>query len=231
MPRGAIIPDPVDPAGTIRRVVCIPASPEWIAVVNGLLYPATQEWYWDKDTGDPAAAALRAQEMYFQFQDGIGPCDTMANVGDIKTSISGTPAAGWLLCDGTQYERTAYPELAALIPEGTPNIGGDATYFFVPNMSGRVIVGVGPASSWTPGRNFADIGGNYQHTLTVAEMPQHDHDTTTLGYSLGVVGAAGYVLGGAPPNSASKTGVAGQTQAHNNMQPFQNFYYHIYAGV
>lgn len=73
--RGAIIPDPVDPAEQFSRVICIPGTPDWLSLVNGALWVLTQEWYWDASTGDVDAVVARAKRMYFEFQDQNGTCE------------------------------------------------------------------------------------------------------------------------------------------------------------
>lgn len=147
-------------------------------------------------------------------------------------SLSSTPDTGWLLCDGTQYNRADYPALAALIPESTPNIGGDENVFFVPNMAGRVPVGAGGAFSWTPARQMGQVGGTYQHTLTLNEIPAHQHETfpTNTGSGDRFISGADFA-GNTTGDNRFKTFPAGGGNPHNNMPPFFVAYYHIYAGV
>lgn len=234
MPRktGAIIPSPVNPSGTFRRVLCIPASPDWIALVTGALWQLTQAWYWDAESGDVEEAVTRAKQMYFEYQDQNGACDVpVAHVGDIKQSVNPVPADGWLLCDGTQYNRADYPDLAALIPVGTPNIGGDATVFFVPNMTGRVIVGAGDEAI-SPALQYAmgTLSGSPTHTLTESQIPSHTHEYAS-GAASGAVGNAPIYSTGVFLSPKLQTGATGGGNSHNNMQPFFAFYHHIYAGA
>jgi microcystin-dependent protein len=56
--------------------------------------------------------------------------------GDL--SVGGNVPAGWLLCDGTSYKQSDYPDLFAAI--GTAN-GGDAANFNVPDLRDRFIRG------------------------------------------------------------------------------------------
>lgn len=77
--------------------------------------------------------------------------------------------SGWLLADGSLHNVADYPALGAQLGA---TYGGDGTVTFgVPDGRGRVMVG--------PGGNIAgnagDKGGNDTHTLTINEMPEHQH--------------------------------------------------------
>lgn len=76
---------------------------------------------------------------------------------------SGVPA-GWLLCNGGLYSTTAYPDLFALIGY---SYGGSGGVFGVPNLTNRVVQGVGT----TP---LGGAGGGTA-TLTTQNMPAHNH--------------------------------------------------------
>jgi len=98
-------------------------------------------------------------------------------------------------------------------------LGDGATTFNVPNLNGRVAVG---KSADTEFNVLGKTGGAKTHTLTVAEMPAHVHDTT-----IRVAGSA------APPGvslgngSYINTGSTGGGAAHNNIQPYQVLNYMI----
>lgn len=82
--------------------------------------------------------------------------------------------AGWLLCDGGNYARTAFPDLfaalgAASSPWGLPS----GTTFNVPDMRGRVPVGKDAGQAEFAG--LAQAGGSKSLTLSQAQMPVHTH--------------------------------------------------------
>jgi len=82
-------------------------------------------------------------------------------------------------------------------------------------VANRTIVGKGSGTFATAGAT----GGEEAHTLTIAEMPSHDHDT---GIDFGSGAGGSYQaldrLGGAANDK--RTGFTGGGGAHNNMPPF-----------
>jgi microcystin-dependent protein len=92
--------------------------------------------------------------------------------------FAGTAApTGWLLADGSAVDRTVYAALFGVI--GTIYGTGDGlTTFNVPNMSGRVAVGVGTYTDSVSGsvtRSLAQVAGAEKHILSPSEGPSHTH--------------------------------------------------------
>lgn len=128
-----------------------------------------------------------------------------------------TAPSGWLLCDGSAVSRTTYSALYDAI--GTTYGSGDgSTTFNLPNMSGRVPVGV--SSSYKLGAT----GGEAAHTLTVGEIANHSH---------GIIGASssGNDYAGSIDYAVSYADTRrgwwlrsvisnGSGEPHNNMQPY-----------
>lgn len=138
-----------------------------------------------------------------------------------------TPA-GWLICDGQQYDKTAglYTPLFNVI--GT-QFGGSGVYFQVPDLRGRVIAGRDNMGGFSAGRlsgadTLGAVQGNPEHPLTSSEMPQHKHTITDR-----IIGPnAGSYWGPTAGNGAflfdfdavvHDTGYAGSAIPHNNVQP------------
>lgn len=172
-------------------------------------------------------------------------------------SASSVPA-GWLLCDGSPIP----PQYQSLITA----LGSAST----PNLAGRVLIGTGIPATGTqsdgtnPNFNAANnwplgyTGGQYQDTLTLQQMPSHQHmgwgehsdNPWGTGNSTGrnYYGAQGndtdnylygstFTGGNIPADkvvgtsNGTVTGLtAGSTSPHNLMQPYYAVNYIMYAG-
>jgi hypothetical protein len=91
---------------------------------------------------------------------------------------------------------------------------------FIP-AQGRMIVGVGNSEDLSP-RGLGDQGGTETHTLTVSEMPPHNHGyvrETEFGTQRrpSVSGQAGRTFVGVTDD---RTGSSGAGAPHNNMPPY-----------
>jgi microcystin-dependent protein len=87
---------------------------------------------------------------------------------------------GWVRCDGAAYP-SSDPRYAALFAAIQNSFGGGVGTFGVPDLRGRAAIGSGQGSGLT-NRLLAQTAGAETHTLTVAEMPGHNHSvnlTTT----------------------------------------------------
>ena len=103
----------------------------------------------------------------------IGNTDSRLMPSGSITQFAGSATpAGWLICDGAAVSRATYSALFAIV--GTTYGAGDgSTTFNVPNLKGRVPVGLDSAQ--TEFDALGETGGAKTHTLTSAEMPSHTH--------------------------------------------------------
>lgn len=99
-------------------------------------------------------------------------------VGDTKTSFVTDDHLGWLRCDGRSVKKADFGILFGVIGY---TFGGSGANFNLPNAQGRVVGHTG--SSLIPDASFnyvvGDLSGQDQVTLTVPQLPAHDHTGVT----------------------------------------------------
>lgn len=102
----------------------------------------------------------------------ITTLESITPSGNVQLTARATAPSGWVLCDGASYLRTgAYANLFAAI--GTTYGAVDGTHFNVPNLKGRVPVGVD--ASQTEFDALGETGGAKAVQLQASEMPVHNH--------------------------------------------------------
>ena len=156
-------------------------------------------------------------------------------VGEVRMFGGSFAPASWAFCNGQSMSISEYSALYNLI--GTTYGGNGTTTFNLPNLQGRLCVGMGQA----PGLSNYTIGqtaGQETVTLTSNQMPMHSHalNATTTTANLGT--PAGNLTGNATPltptNQRMYAGAPGQTtgnlagnpvslaggnQPHSNLMP------------
>ena len=95
--------------------------------------------------------------------------------GEVKIWAGTTTPTGWLVCDGASVSRTTYANLFAAI--GVTYGSVDGTSFNLPNLNGRVPAGYD--ASQTEFNTLGKTSGEKAHTLSIAEMPSHNHGGAT----------------------------------------------------
>ena len=179
-----------------------------------------------------------------------------AYIGEIRLMAIGFTPQGWFPCDGRSLSIQTYAALAAII--GT-RFGGDGkTTFNLPNLQGRVAVGVGDNPTDTFDPTWGVSGGDTGIVLDSDDIPSHTHtlNAATLAQNSRVATAEGnYLSGMARVNSATSienakpfapsasvapvllnagtlTPFTGGTAAHENRQPYLALGYFInYDGM
>lgn len=153
--------------------------------------------------------------------------NTNTPVGSISLFAGTTAPTGWLICDGSAVSRTTYADLFSVIGT-TYGTGDGSTTFNIPNLKGKVPVGLD--SSDTSFDTIGETGGEKTHTLSIDEMPRHNHEVHAN------IGGGGKINGGynAPGGSEHynipftltndsnyiDTWEVGNSQAHNILQPY-----------
>ncbi|MFH6995527.1 phage tail protein [Flavobacterium sp. FlaQc-48] len=126
------------------------------------------------------------------------------NLGEIRLFAGNFPPANWAYCDGSSQSIANYDALFVII--GTTYGGDGVSTFNLPDLRGRVPVGVGQGIG-LPNVELGQIGGTETTTMTINQMPTHSHIGT---------GSVAIATVNAPGNTGSPTGnvLAGLTKAY-----------------
>lgn len=150
-------------------------------------------------------------------------------IGTIQMWATSTAPDGWLICNGSSFSASTYPELNNIL-------GGNT----LPNFSGRFPLGVGNSgTSGSTNHNISSNGGEEKHTLTINEMPSHSHGAGSLKTSQAYLSETGSGDQDKRDGSGTKlfaydditgsTANVGGNQSHNNMPPFYTINFIIKA--
>jgi len=148
------------------------------------------------------------------------------------------PPKGWAFCNGQLLPINQNQALFSLL--GTTYGGNGVTTFALPNLQGRLAVGMGsgPGLSSYP---LGEFGGEEAHVLTVPEMHFHTHGFRAGSLVGTVVNPSGEELAVAPDTVGNVYGSAkaathmpdamvlptGQNWPHENRMPTLNLRYII----
>jgi len=145
-------------------------------------------------------------------------------IAEIKVISFNFPPKGWAFCNGQLLPINQNQALFSIL--GTTYGGDGRTTFALPNFQARMPIHQGQ------GFNIGQVGGEVAHTLTINEMPAHNHPAqgqsanATTGVSpANSVWAASSQQNpyGPTPNvamSPAAVGNAGGSQPHNNEAPY-----------
>lgn len=162
---------------------------------------------------------------------------TTPMIAEIRMFAGNFAPRNWAFCQGQILSIAQNTALFSLL--GTTYGGNGQTTFALPDLRGRTPVGTGQGPG-LPAVNLGQMAGAPTHTLIITEMPAHNHTTQTAlransepglnpSPSNRILGASGTtnLYTTEPPdtnlNAAALSvtvGIAGGSQAHNNMQPY-----------
>ncbi|MDQ2838415.1 MAG: tail fiber protein [Actinomycetota bacterium] len=146
-------------------------------------------------------------------------------LGEIKVVSFNFPPRGWAFCNGQLLPINQNQALFSIL--GTVYGGDGITTFALPNLQGRMPLHTGN------GINLGDRAGEVSHTLTINEMPAHNHPAMAQS-------AAAPTTGGDSPNNTvwattlatsylgsanvamnpAAVSNAGSSQPHENQAPY-----------
>jgi microcystin-dependent protein len=144
-----------------------------------------------------------------------------------------TAPAGWLICDGSAVSRTTYADLFAVtnIAYGS---GDGSTTFNLPDMRGRMPIGVNGGDLDFKGRGFTGGGKTHNHPLSdagqaaialasaipsiIERRVSSAAYTTTIGSASSTAAAATYV--GSTTSGAALLGTTDNAIGTTGMPPY-----------
>lgn len=160
-----------------------------------------------------------------------------AFIGEIKMFAGNYAPVGYALCNGQLLSISSNPALFSIL--GTMYGGDGVTTFGLPDLRGRVAVsfGQGPGLS---NRVLGSMGGTETNTLSVAQMPSHNHTVNAVDAAGSLASPTGNLpadtsmfdkeYSNGSPNTTmngSMIGNTGSNQPINNVQPYTTVNYII----
>lgn len=183
---------------------------------------AVVELFWEDESGNVVQLTTGGEIK----QSSIEGVVEFNPPGSIVMYGAGSAPTGWLLCNGAAVSRTTFSDLFAIIST-LYGVGDGATTFNVPDMRGRIGIGLDAGNvNLAAADVLGETGGEENHTLLTAEMPEHVHSNIRQRNSdtLGALSVAGSSV---PNDAQGITGTTGGDGSHNNLQPYNTVNYII----
>ena len=150
-------------------------------------------------------------------------------IGQIMMFAGNFAPRGWALCNGQLLPIASNTALFSIL--GTTYGGDGQTTFALPDLRGRVPMHMGQGPGLSP-RKLGERGGRETDTLTVNNLPSHNHAMNAANADAKSASPAGNLLGNAQTQvyasgsagaqmSTQSVSNTGENQPFSIMQPFE----------
>jgi microcystin-dependent protein len=143
-------------------------------------------------------------------------------LSEIRIFSFGFAPKGWAQCNGQLLPINQNQAIFSLL--GATYGGDGRVNFGLPNLQGRAPLHMGN------GQTLGELGGEQNHTLSIAEIPLHNHTWSATNTAANSPGPASNLLGAAAEYNSSASNLVpmysgvlatvGGNQPHPNMQPY-----------
>lgn len=123
-------------------------------------------------------------------------------IGDYKFSAANNDLGNWLLCDGRSLLISEYSQLYDIISDSFGS--EDSEHFNIPDFRGRVFGAIGSGNNLSV-RNLGETIGTEDHTLTVQQIPSHNHTADVSGEHIHSITDPGHIHTGTTDASGIHT--------------------------
>lgn len=143
----------------------------------------------------------------------------MTMIGMVNQFLGVVPA-GWLALDGSTHDKVDYPELWEVLPAAMKT-GSD---FTVPDATDAFLMATNTAIE------VGDTGGENSTTLTVGQLPAHDHTYVPPIFNVDLEAPGVPDILAAGVGTPTTTGITGSGESIDNRPSFIKALFAVYAG-
>ena len=189
-----------------------------------------EQWAWEElsapvDIGAVATALRSEMASLADYLERIKP----SPLGVVEMYCGSSIPENYAMCDGQALSISLYPELYQVLGTTFNTAATAPGMFCLPDLRGRFIVGAGADEDYN---TIGKTGGEKTHTLTVEEMPSHNHSVEDAFYAenirlnQNIRGSNGGIDNDNDYWTRNiSTGNAGGGAAHENRPPFFVLFY------